>query len=187
MKYWTVQSQEVLEIIEKEGAYYPVFAKSQYNKQYKELYNFMLKSFNNINNTNCDGLIYAFCISVKDMIYPIANIEGFRYFININKDKINFLWDTFKKNKCKILELDVNFEFNDLALSFNDFQYIMPHSFNKILFNPDEYQYKCELIRSNINKGIIMSSGKEYDLIQSHLPYIKKSDINNVYELFGLD
>ena len=45
----------------------------------------------------------------------------------------------------------------------------------------------CELIRSNINKGIIMSSGKEYDLIQSHLPYIKKSDINNVYELFGLD
>ena len=148
MKYWTVQSQEVLEIIEKEGAYYPVFAKSQYNKQYKELYNFMLKSFNNINNTNCDGLIYAFCISVKDMIYPIANIEEFRYFININKDKINFLWDTFKKNNCKILELDVNFEFNDLALSFNDFQYIMPHSFNKILFNPDEYQYNCELIRS---------------------------------------
>ncbi len=82
------------------------------------------------------------------MIYPIANIEEFRYFININKDKIKFLWDTFKKNNCKILELDVNFEFNDLALSFNDFQYIMPHSFNKILFNPDEYQYNCELIRS---------------------------------------
>ena len=72
MKYWTVQSQEVLEIIEKEGAYYPVFAKSQYNKQYKELYNFMLKSFNNINNTNCDGCMDGF---VDFFVIPLSTVS----------------------------------------------------------------------------------------------------------------
>ena len=187
MKFWTVQSQKVLEIIEKEGIYHPKFAMSQYYKQYCELYNFMLKSFNNINNLNCEGLIYSFCISNKDMIYSIANIKDFRYFINMNKDKIIYLWDNFIKNDCKILELEIDLMFNDLALAFNDFQYIMPSPVNKFLFDPVEYQTNCKLILSNIEKGIIMCSGKDYDLIQSHLPYIKKLDIKNVYEIFHLD
>lgn len=49
------------------------------------------------------------------------------------------------------------------------------------------YIRNCDKIRSNIEKGIIMSSGEDYDLIQSHLPYIKKSDIKNVYKIFELD
>jgi hypothetical protein len=88
MKFWTIQSQEVLEIIKKEDVYHPKFAMSQYYKQYYELYNFMLKSLNNINNLNCDGLIFSFCISNQEVIYPKANIEGFRYIINKNKEKI---------------------------------------------------------------------------------------------------
>ena len=119
-------------------------------------------------------------------LFLIANIEGFRYFININKDKISYLWDTFISNDCKILELEMDLVFNDLALAFNDFQYIMPSPVNKLLFDPVEYQTNCELILSNIKKGIIMGSGEDYDLIQSHLPYIKKSDIINVYEIFNL-
>ena len=103
------------------------------------------------------------------LIYPISNIEGFRYFININKDKIVYLWDEFLKNNCIILELEIELgnEFNDLALSFNDFQYIMPSPVNETLFDPYIY--------------------KRNDLIQSHLPYIKKSDIKNVYKIFELD
>lgn len=187
MKFWTIQSQEVLDIIEKEGVYHPKFSMSQYYKQYYELYDFMLKSFNNINNLNCEGLIYAFCISNKGMIYPIANIEGFRYFINRNKDKITYLWDEFIKKDSKILELEVDFVFNDLALAFNDFQYIMPSPVNKLLFDTVEYQTNCELILSNIKKGNIMCSGENCDLIQSHLPYIKKLDIKNIYKIFSLD
>lgn len=83
MRFWTVQSQEVLQIIEKEDIYYPKFTMSQYYKQYYELYDFMLKSFNRVNNFNCEGLIYAFCISIEGVIYPIANIDGFRNFINM--------------------------------------------------------------------------------------------------------
>lgn len=187
MKFWTIQSQEALEIIEKEDIYNPKFTMSQYYKQYYELYDFMLRSFNNINNLHCEGLIFSFCISNKDIIYPIANVEGFRYFMNMNKDKIIYLWDTFLKNNCKIIELEMDLLFNDLAMPFNDFQYIMPSPVNKLLFNQVEYQRNCELIFSNIEKGIIMSSGNNYDLIQSHLPYIKKVDIKNVYELFSLD
>ncbi len=187
MKYWTVQSQAVLKIIEDEGVYHPKFAMSQYYKNNREIYNFMLKSFNSINKLNCEGLVFAFCVSNKDVIYPIANIDGFRYFINKNKEKIIYLWDTFIKKDCKILELEMAFKFNDLALPFNDFQFIMPSPVNELLFDPNEYQVQCELIMSNIKKGIIMSSGAEYDLIQSHLPYISKSDVKNVYELFSLD
>lgn len=187
MKFWTIQSPEVLEIIKSEDAYHPKFAMSQYYKQYSGLYNFMLKSFNNINNLNCEGLIYAFCISNEDKIYPIANIDDFRYFINFNKDKVVYSWDTFMKKDCKILELEIDLTFNDLALPFNDFQYIMPSPVNKLLFDSDEYHNNCELILSNIKKGTIMSSGKDYDLIQSHLPYIVKPDIKNIYEIFSLD
>lgn len=187
MKFWTVQSQKVIKIIENEGVYHPNFAMSQYYKQNREIYNFMLKSFNSINNLSCDGLVFSFCISNKDVIYPIANIEGFRYFINKNKEKIIYLWDTFIKKKCKILELELDLKFNDLALPFNDFQFIMPSSLNELLFDPGEYQTQCELIMSNIKKGIIMSSDEEYDLIQSHLPYINKLDVKGVYELFNLD
>lgn len=85
------------------------------------------------------------------------------------------------------MELEIDLVFNDLALAFNDFQYIMPSPINKLLFDPIEYQTNCELILSNIEKGIIISSGKNYDLIQSHLPCIKKLDIKNVYEIFSLD
>ena len=99
------------------------------------------------------------------------------------------MWDEFLKNNCIILELEIELgnEFNDLALSFNDFQYIMPSPVNETLFDPYIYKRNCDKIRSNIEKGIIMSSGEDYDLIQSHLPYIKKSDIKNVYKIFELD
>ena len=187
MKFWTIQSQEVLDIIEKEGIYNPKFSMSQYYKQYYELYDFMLESFNNINNLNCEGLIYAFSISNKGVIYPISNIEGFRYFINMNENKITYLWNEFIKKDSKILELEVDFVFNDLALAFNDFQYIMPSPVNKLLFNQVEYQTNCDLILSNIKKGNIMCSSENYDLIQSHLPYIKKLDIKNIYDMFRLD
>ena len=63
----------------------------------------------------------------------------------------------------------------------------MPSPLNNRFFDPVEYQTNCDLILSNIEKGIIMSSGKKYDLIQSHLPYIKASDIKNIYEIFSLD
>lgn len=187
MKYWTIQSQEVLKIIEKEGVYHPKFAMSQYYKQYYKLYNFMLKSFNSINSLKCEGLIFAFCISKGNMICSIANIDGFRYFANLNKSKITYLWDTFITNNSKILELEMDLEFNDLSLAFNDFQYIMPSPVNELLFNPLEYQINCEAIYSNIEKGIIMSSGEDYDLIQSHLPYIKKENVENIYDMFSLD
>lgn len=92
---------------------------------------------------------------------------------------MSYLWDGFIKKDSKILELEVDFVFNDLALAFNDFQYIMPSSVNKLLFDPVEYQTKCDLILANIKKGNIMCSSENYDLIQSHLPYIKKLDIKS--------
>ena len=187
MKYWTIQSQKVMQILEKEKIYYPKFALSQYYEQYHELYDFMLKSFNDNNNFACEGLIYAFCVSVKDMIFPIQNINDFKYFIKKNRSKITYLWKYFLDNNCKILELEIDLSFNDLSLSFNDFQYIMPSEYNKLLFDPNEYRYNCGLILSNIRKGQIMSSGEEDDLVQAHLPYIKESNVVNIYELFTLD
>ena len=53
---------------------------------------------------------------------------------------------------------------------------------NKISYGSDNYD-----IISNIRKGQIMSSGEDEDLIQAHLPYIKESNVVNIYELFTLD
>lgn len=182
MKYWTIQSQKVVQILEKEKVYYPKFALSQYYKQQHELYDFMLKSFNDNNNFTCEGLIYAFCASAKDTIFPIQNIDDFIYYIKKNKSKILCLWKYFLDNNCKILELETDLSFNDLAVSFNDFQSIMSSKDNKISYGSDNYD-----IISNIRKGQIMSSGEDEDLIQAHLPYIKESNVVNIYELFTLD
>lgn len=70
---------------------------------------------------------------------------------------------------------------------FNDFQYVMPSSVNKVLFKPTEYKNRCDLILSNISKGQIMSSGEDYDLIQSHLSYIKMNILMRQSRLSSLD
>ena len=95
MKYWTIQSPKALQQIERESIYYPRFAMSNYYKEYHELYDFMLYSFNKVNGLNCDGLIFAFCVSFKDQIYPINDIEDFKSIVNYNASKVNCLWDTF--------------------------------------------------------------------------------------------
>lgn len=63
MKFWTVQKKEIINVVDKNGIFYSDFAKSNYvklNPNLKDLYDLVLKSFNDINNLNVKGLIFAF-------------------------------------------------------------------------------------------------------------------------------
>lgn len=186
MRFWTVQSDRVLEIVEKDGIYRPEFAQSPYFKRYHELYGFLLKSFNRINKFQCEGLVFSFCRSDQERIYPIDDIGVFRSLIRLHKNEVVDLWNHFAADNCKILELEMQLNFNDLPLPFHYFQIIMPHPVNDLLYDADAYQEDCALILSKIQEGTPIISGKDNDLIQSHLPYIKRSDIENIYALFDL-
>ncbi len=63
MKFWTIQSKEVMDIIESENAYYPDFSKSRYvlnDKPMNSLYSFVLNSFNSVNHESYKGVVFTF-------------------------------------------------------------------------------------------------------------------------------
>lgn len=58
MTYWTIQHREIVDRIKKEGVFYPDFALSP--QVHRETYDKLLKIYNDINESEYDGLI--FCI-----------------------------------------------------------------------------------------------------------------------------
>ncbi|WP_010624214.1 hypothetical protein [Companilactobacillus versmoldensis] len=63
MRYWTVQSSDVVRIIQQKGIYLPDFTKSTYlQKQEKlgALYKVILNSFNEINDLSGRGVVSSF-------------------------------------------------------------------------------------------------------------------------------
>lgn len=59
MVYWTIQHKDVIDVLNKQGAYYPDFEKSP--QVHRETYDRLLSVFNEFNKTEYKGLI--FCIA----------------------------------------------------------------------------------------------------------------------------
>lgn len=71
MKFWTIQTKNVIDIIQEKGIYQPDFNCSRYlnaNKKLNDLYSVILQSFNNINRKDLPGIIYAF---MKSQLYSL--------------------------------------------------------------------------------------------------------------------
>ncbi|MDO5296524.1 MAG: hypothetical protein Q4F00_07835 [bacterium] len=200
MRYWTVQSNEVIQIIENDGVYYPDFRKSRYsasNKSMKVLYTFMLKSFNSVNKSSYKGLIFTFVKFNNNGVTSFNDIEDFTSFISSKSYIVKNMWDCFSKNS-QILEIDMEHTLNPLFIDINDYQIIMPEitpGMAKLLGIPQEYvkahankfsNIKQKLMLSLQNGDFVMTSNYSCNLIQAHLPYIKKEDICNKYPLFHI-
>lgn len=125
MKFWTVQSKEIVDIIKTMGVFQPDFGKIN-GMQMKELYPMILESFNRINGMKLPGVIFAFLESDNKKIYQIEDIEAFRKFIQSKKDAIIYLWNERYKKDCVIIELNYEERFNPIAIDINDFQLLMP-------------------------------------------------------------
>jgi len=186
MKFWTIQTKEVLEIIQRDGIYQPDFRKSRYlneNEALSDLYYFILQSFNYPNQKNLQGLIFSFARSDDRAIYPIGTIEEFYSFIQSKKAAIGSFLKNINKNNSVIMELNYTESFNPIFIDMNDFQFLMP----PIMLLPPYTKESLLRIQQNIINGQITVSEFPSNVIQAHLPYIKKENIVNAYQMFDVE
>ena len=124
MKFWTVQTKDVIEIIEEKGVYQLDFNNSRYlhiNNNLSELYSIILHSFNQINKKDLPGVIYAFANNDNNRICPIHTIEEFKEFIKSKQAVIGGFWKQLDKDNSMILELEYEDNFNPIFIDMNDF------------------------------------------------------------------
>lgn len=186
MKFWTVQSRRVIDIIQKEGTYQPDFKQSRYlneRKDLNDLYSVILQSFNNINGKDLPGIIYAFLKSDGARIYSIETFAEFESFIKSKKNVIKYFWESLRKDDSVIIELDYEKTFNPIFIDINDFQFLMPPI---MILYPYTEESKSRIL-NDIEKGQITASEFQSNVIQAHLPYIEKQNIVNTYPVFELN
>lgn len=176
MKFWTIQEENILTIIEKQRTYYPDIYKSRYLDS-KSLYNLVLNSFNTLNNMNIKGLIFAFAKNNQGSPVQIENIDAFETFIKQNISVVGYFLKALT-SKSIILELNYTQDFNPIYIDFNDFQYLMPPCINDNLKN---------IITNNIKLGQFNPLILPCQVVQAHLPYIKRENIVNTYSMFKID
>ena len=186
MKFWTIQTKDVIESIQEKGMYQPDFKSSRYlqiNKKLGDLYSVILDSFNHINKSNLPGIIYAFAKSDNNRIYSIDNIEEFEDFIKSKRAVIGGFWKQLDKENSVIIELNYENNFNPIFIDVNDFQLLMPPI---MLLYPYTNESIDRILR-DITQGQITISEFPSNVIQAHLPYIEKRNIVSTYPVFDLD
>lgn len=187
MKYWTIQKKAVVNAVLHDEMYQPDFTKSDYLQKIpnlQELYYFILESFNDINNVNLPGVIFGFVGSNNESLFEISNLDEFYGLISSNKNAIKSLWNHFIEADAVLLELDYNSEFlNPVYIDINDFQFLMP----PIVEVPPYTNEDVKRLISYIERGKITRSVFPSNIIQAHLPYIKKENMVAAYNLIPLD
>lgn len=187
MKLWTIQTKDVVEIIQKKGVYQPDFSCSRYlhtNQDLSVLYSIILQSFNQINKEDLPGIIFAFAKSDNKRIYSILTIEEFEEFIKSKQAVISGFWKHLDKENSVIMELNYYEEdFNPIFIDINDFQFLMP----PVMLLYPYTQESINRILGDIIRGQITVSEFPSNVIQAHLPYITKRNLINTYPVFDLE
>lgn len=168
--FWTIQSTEVINIVNNQGCYYPDFAYQKAGA--RSTYQIILDSFNNLNKCTYSGLVFGFAKKGENNYFDNIN-EIYTYFLQ-NPD-VTAAFD-FWNEQYAILQLQFQEEFNMIPVDFNDFIQIIPPIWDRKAY---------ELICSSIKKGV---NAKGYTLpsfTQIHAPYIKKENIINIYGSFN--
>lgn len=190
MKFWTIQTDDVIDIIKKNNSYHPEISKGFYSKNNQEMINtfgIIRQSFNKINHTDILGIVFAFTeYDDNGNIVEIPDIDSFLQLMRSKRDVIGPLWNSFIERGGKILELETDFDqnMNLLYIDINDFQLIMP----PILPIPPLYNSKyVQNVLNNLIDGIwkpaeILRTG----IAQAHLPSIELSQITAIHKLSSL-
>lgn len=185
MKFWTIQTKNVIESIQKNGVYQPDFRRSRYllriNRNLIDLYAYLLRSFNRVNHRNLPGVVFAFAKGGQNGITSIGTMDEFRAFIQSKQDVIGGFWKELDRSNSVIMELDYEDNFNPLWIDINDFQFIMP----PITLLPSYTEESFLRILANMAQGRFEASPFPSNVIQGHLPSIEKRNVINVYPLFG--
>lgn len=186
MKFWTVQTKEVLDIISRQGFFQPDFQRSRYlrlNPDLQELYDFILFSFNRNNGVQLPGIVFAFAQSDGRQITGIENSQDFYTFIQKNKHVIGALWNKLDTRDAVIMELEYHENFNPVFVDINDFQLLIP----PVMILPPYTEQSLSRICTDISKGEITASEFPSSVIQAHLPYIQAENICGLYHSFPME
>jgi hypothetical protein len=180
IKFWTYQNILTLEELVRQGIYYPDFNKTCINKHQRFAYNHILVVYKalhpDINNIN--GLVFG--ITEYDF-KPILNLNDYENTISnfgasgtyCAKDEYYLLELELDMDEDKIMPIDF-YKFSDLIY------YTGIEIGTKQL---DGINFDSEIVKGDLFKpnGI----NNTYELKQSHLPYIHKSMIKNIYPSIG--
>lgn len=170
MKIWTIQSQTTVDRIVKKGIHQPIFSRSKYYHQNREVYDFLLKSFNTVNNSTNAGVIFG--MAKANMNNPIKDFVDFTELL-IRFHDVIYTFHSINKPNYKVLELQYDDNFNPLAIDYNDWQIIMPPY--------DYFTDKIPEIHNCLANGIYHSPVIS-SITQLHAPYIKNENIINIYD-----
>lgn len=191
MKIWTVQNQDVINAaLSKDGIYIADFKKSDFLRlkpENTQIYYTILADFNNLNQCYLRGVLFGFMkTDDKGTISEIENFDDFKKFINRSRPAIKSLWNNYTRNpgKYKIYELDFGVPnevgYEPIFMDINDFQYMM-----EPLVLIDEHQ--INRIVKMMATGNPTKSFCPSGCVQALIPYIKKENITNVYNMFQFD
>lgn len=179
MTLWTLQSEEVMNLIDTTGIYYPDFRRSHYPATSKDLYIELLDSFNRINEMAVKGLAFCFgAYCTTDSMIELSSKELFDKYISgtgikgmLSSGEYN-LFD----GSHTLLKIKVEDSINPIIVNFADYCDLIPPQW---FLSSDQLQMVHESIRHGYLIRPIVPCGSFF---QYHIPYIKKEDIIERYE-----
>ncbi len=187
IRFWTVQKLDVVTALLQYGLYQPAFAYSDYieeNGELSDLYDFILNSYNQVNGTDCPGLVYTFLEGDEQgMVYDFKDYNSFRQFIMTHSFAIKSLWNHLAAKNTVILcvEKEIADE-NLLLIDINDFQYLMP----PVIQSPPYSEEYYDFLVSNLAQGNRVRSIFPSNVLQAHIPNIKAKEVIGIYPMFDL-
>ena len=187
MKIWTVQKRYIIDDVMRGNAYYPDFKRSYYVKHIPnldKLFDYLLNSFNNVNDSDATGLIFGFLREVDGWVEEIPTFAAFKRLIRRKRDVVNALWDHYEEQaeKYYVVELDYAEQFNPLFIDFNDYQALMPPQVEIEPYTKQDFARLQGLLRVGKMEESIFPSG----LVQTHTPWIRPENISSVHPFFPM-
>ena len=186
MRFWTVQSIDVLEILRQNGFYQPDFRSSRFlmeSPKMVPLYEYVLQCFNQANGSNLPGVVFAFAKSDNKNVLEFVGADDFYQYMCSHRQAINGFWKQLDPQSNVVLELEYPNNFNRLFIDINDFQLLMP----PMMILPPYTYYSLQRITTDLQAGEISLSEFPSGIIQVHLPYIRKENVRNIYSFFDLE
>lgn len=119
--FWTVQSNDVIDIINKEGIYYPDFSKVDSVMAHRE-YRFLLDCYNNVNRTEFKGLVFGFAKKDLTQFNNVNELYDYLFSNPLISEAFNF-WD----DNHRLLQIEVDdIPYNVIPIDFNDYNQLTP-------------------------------------------------------------
>lgn len=185
MRFWTTQTEDVIDIILSRGVYKPDFNLSNGlgGDSVKPGYDEILNAYCFRNNIECKGLIFGIR-ELNDLV--VENIEQYKLYFRTN----NTFWDSVSNagEKYALLELEVPDEIDTIPIYFQDFIVLCMRNIRSNEFkNYVKPQLKnIEFKDFNNDLKIAQSIGWTDDMllnkiVQSHIDQIPIECIKGVY------